>query len=119
MNNYSILVIGTIVLVAFLLFSCRTNHSSPKKQTSPSSSKKSYEHGTGRTVIYKQGWEHSGLYCCKEGDVHSAMDIVERNRWLGDFAKVKFARTLGTSKTKDIISDGCNEFTYMIECWDE
>lgn len=111
MNNYVIFVIGTIALVAFLIFICRM---------SPGSTKKSkYEHGTGRIVIYKQGWEHSGLYCCNEGDIHSAMDIVEKNRWLGDFVKVKFARTLGTSKTKDIISDGCNEFTYMIECWDE
>lgn len=85
----------------------------PKKKNE----EKGYVPGTGITLIHKQGWAYTDLNC-NGGSSHSAMEIVDKHRWLSDYAKVVFARTLGVTKTKDFVRDGEDEYTYMLECWE-
>jgi hypothetical protein len=106
MNAYLwIILIGLLFLTVFLALS------QPKKK------KNKYVPGTGKTLIHKQGFEYLDLDC-NGGSSHSAMEIVERNRWIFDYSKIVFARTLRVIKTKDFVRNGDDEYTYIIECWE-
>jgi hypothetical protein len=103
----TILIAGALTFFGVLYLSLQ-----PKKNKET----KIYNPGTGKTLIHKQGWTYTDLDC-NGGSSHSAMEIVNQHRWLCDYAKVVFARTIGVTKTKDFVRDGQDEYTYMIECW--
>ena len=95
-----ILIAGAILVVLAIFLSYLSSHKKNEGEK--------YVHGTGKTLIHKQGWGTS-----------SAMDIIERNRLKdADYKNVVFARILGVTKTKDIVRNGVDEYTYMIECWE-
>lgn len=108
MEGYVILIAVAIIIFLVACLALRLNKKNEEK---------SYEPGTGKTLIHKQGWTYTDLNC-NGGSSHSAMEIVNEHRWLSDYAKVVFARTIGVTKTKDFVRDGQDEYTYMIECWD-
>lgn len=99
------------ILIGLLFLSVILALSQSKKK------KNEYVPGTGKKLIHKQGFEYTDLVC-NGGSSHSAMEIVEKNRWLADYSKIIFARTLGVAKTKNFVRDGEDEYTYMLECWE-
>ena len=103
-----LLIISVITLFCVLCLALR-----PKKKNET----KRYLPGTGKNLIHKQGWTYTDLNC-NGGATHSAMEIVNHHKWLVDYSKVVFARTIGVAKTKDFVRDGEDEYTYMLECWE-